>query len=532
MSSRPFLATDPPSEAAEHTGFTLPMEAGPVFSPRGRLVALAAVLVMSLGAAGIAMLANREWAWHSDLVGSLTPFAGLLILGVVGDGLRERSRRDQVELSFTAMILLGAIPLTGPLLATALGPLIMVLSPVAARPVRRARGSAPPHRTVLLFAVNASMTALLTAAGALTYCLAGGPNVVSGPWTPQTLFLRVGWPLLLADLTFILLNAVLLVGFIATTARPSLRAFVTGALPISILLYLGYGVMAFLFVVLWGPVGLGPLALVLTLVPLLMSRWSYLEYVEEREVHHRLLNALAGAGELRDGNVDRPFRITRVCEAVATYMGLSGRDQDILRDASALHDVGIVSVPWELLDKPLDELSDAEVERVAAHTRVSFDVLSGIDFLEKSAEAVLHHHERYDGRGYPNRLAGKEIPLASRVLAAVDVAEAVGRGLPDTVEGRESLVAHLRRCSGSILDPEVVEAMVKMLQSHRRESLFPDLMRNEGNKSPHRAHARPQMSELISARRHSSVAGGLPGDRDSGRHLGAEVWSHGDGATS
>lgn len=509
MNTQPFGPVDA-GRRAETASFALPMEAGPAITPTRRLMALGAALVMLCAAAVISVSAERLWGWNAGIAESLTPFVGLLVLGAIGDGLRERSRVDQVELSFTAMILLGAIPLTGPVPATVLGPLIMLFSPIVSGVVRRVRGTAAlPPRTFVTFAVNASMTALLTATGALTYCLADSARVAGGGWTPRHLFLEVGWPLLLADLSFILVNALLVSAFIALTARSSLRTFIGGALPVSILLYLGYGVTAFIFVVLWGPIGLGPLALVLVLAPLLMSRWAYLEYVEEREVHHRLLHALAGTGELRGGTLDRPYRLTRTCEALAAELGLSGRDHDILREAAALHDVGIVSVPWALLDKDPAELSEDELARIAAHTRVSHDVLSGIDFVEDSAEAVLHHHERYDGRGYPNRLAGGEIPRVSRVLAAADLAEAVGRDLPNTPVGRQELVNQLRRCSGTILDPVVVNAFVKVLQSSRRAQLFTDLLQREVSGScAHRAHARPQMADLIAGRRHGAFGSG------------------------
>lgn len=497
--------------------WAVPLDVRTEDSAAAQALAWIAVLLMGLATVLLTTLADIravDAGFRQSPRELLLPFLGLLALGVVGDGLRERSRDDEVELSFTAVILMGAIPLLGPVPAVVLGPLITVLSPLANR-LRAHTGAASglPHRTLLVLAVNSAMTAFLTSASAWVYLAAGGVGVESAFGGTTPLFVRVAFPMLLADVTFTVLNAVLVVCMIAWSSPGSVRAFMTGALPLSMTLFLGYGVIAFLFVVLWGPVGLGAVALGLILAPLLISRWSYREYVEENEVHRRLLEALAVSGELRRNQVNRPYRISRVCEAVASEMGLSGRDHDILRDASALHDVGTVAVPWHVLEADPTTLDDDELDRLASHPRVSHDLLSGIDFLEDSAEAVLHHHERYDGLGYPLGLARTEIPIASRVLACADVAEALGQQLPHTAEGRAHLLEALRAEAGTILDPDVVEATVAVLGSSRGNDLFADLMlRESAHTDARNSHALPVTSDLLAARRSRR---GMQADREA-----------------
>lgn len=492
----PFMAEAAARRALDAThGSELPGE------PQAGPLAWLGAISMTVLAVLVTWLATEKLGGILDLWAGLPTFVGLLVLGVVGDVLRKLSREDEVELSFTAVILLGAIPLTGPIPAVLLGPLIMLISPVVSRVAYGARTTSPfPYRTPLVFAVNAAMSALVTAVGALVYGAAGGMRVGAATVQPTDLLLEVGLPLLLADLAITLLNAVLVGAMIASTSH-TLRSFVTGALPVSVLLYLGYGVTAFLLVVLWGPVGVGPLALVLILAPLLMSRWSYLEYVEERETHGRLLGALAVAGELRRGSIDRSARIGTVCEAIEAELGLPTRDRNVLKRAGALHDVGVVSVPWDVLDADPATLDDADLDRVEAHPRVSYEVLRGIDFLEGSAEAVLHHHERFDGFGYPDGLKGAEIPIGSRVLAVVDVAEAVGRGVERDCHGMDHVIHVLREQSGTMLDPEVVEALVRALRSPKGERLFGDLLDNDPRPGrSRRSHALPAMSEVLAAR--------------------------------
>ncbi|MBO3145116.1 HD domain-containing phosphohydrolase [Dermatophilus congolensis] len=470
-------------------------------SSRVRAISLTAAVMNIILAAFLATQATLLHHHGTQLISSFEPFLGLLALGVLADGLRERSHDEEVELSFTAMILLGAIPLTGPVPATILGPLIMLLSPLASNLVRRMRGAgALPNRTALTFFVNASMMALVTSAAALTYALFGGTHIGTGPWTPTLLFTKIGIPLIFADLIFIVLNSILVAALIALESRQRLRHFVTGAMTVFAVLCLGYGITAFVFVVLWAPVGLGPLALVLILAPLMMSRWSYLEYVEERDIHHRLLQALAGAGELRSGTLDRPYRLARVCTATGSAMGLSGRDQDILREAATLHDVGILSIPWNTLDTRPEDLTDEQLDHIAGHTRISADIITDIDFLEDCAEAVLHHHERYDGRGYPSRLAGDEIPFASRIIAAADIAESLGTTLKATAEDRENLITGLRNHAGSTLDPIVVDALIRELRSSRGPDLLADLTNHPA--ASHHRHTSPQHSHQFAHRKH------------------------------
>lgn len=477
-------------------------------SGASQALAWTAVLVMAAAATALAALGHLaavRAGFDNGLSESLMPFLGLLALGVIGDGLRERSREDEIELSFTAVILLAAIPLTGPIYATILGPLILALSPLAYRLRQHTRAaSGLPHRTLLVFAVNATMTAFVTAAGACVYLMTGGVHLddVEGG---ADVFTHVGFPLLLADLSFTVLNAVLVAVMIASTPRAPVRAFVTGALPVSVLLYLGYSVIAFLLLVLWGPVGLGAVALLLILAPLIILRWSYREYVEEKEVHRRLLEALALSGELRRDQVSRPYRISRLCAAIATEMGLSSRDHDVLRDASALHDVGTIAVPWPVLEADPATLTETELDRLASHPRVSHDLLSGIDFLEGSAEAVLYHHERFDGLGYPSGLTGADIPAASRVLACADLAEALGQVLPPTPRGWKRLIDGLRFEAGHILDPQVVDAAVRVLTSTRSAEFYADLMTRESRRGGHRSHALPSTSDLLAVRQHGKA---------------------------
>src|SRR4051812_36631786 len=124
-----------------------------------------------------------------------------------------------------------------------------------------------------------------------------------------------------------------------------------------------------------------------------------------------------------------------------------------------LHDVGKVAIPDGILHKP-EPLSDAEGTLMRRHPLIGWEILRGIPFLERASEIVRHHHERWDGSGYPDGLAGEEIPLAARIFAVADALDAITTDRPyrpaaPLVEARRTIAA----AAGTQFDPRVVEAL-------------------------------------------------------------------------
>jgi HD-GYP domain-containing protein (c-di-GMP phosphodiesterase class II) len=130
-----------------------------------------------------------------------------------------------------------------------------------------------------------------------------------------------------------------------------------------------------------------------------------------------------------------------------------------------LHDIGKIGIPDAILLKPAG-LTRQEYEVMKTHPVLGARILSGISGLERVCRIVLHHHEMWDGRGYPQGLSGNDIPLGSRIIAAGDTYLSMvedrpyRRGLP-----LEKVLKEIRRVSGAQLDPAVVDALVSMLQN-------------------------------------------------------------------
>jgi HD-GYP domain-containing protein (c-di-GMP phosphodiesterase class II) len=144
---------------------------------------------------------------------------------------------------------------------------------------------------------------------------------------------------------------------------------------------------------------------------------------------------------------------------------VSGRKKDILVAALHLHDVGKIGIPDHILMKPAS-LTDNEWKIMRQHPEKGAKILAPLSGFKEVANAVLHHHERYDGDGYPNGLKGDEIPIESRVIAVVDAFHAIvstrcyKKGHP-----LETAYSELKRCSGSQFDPKVVHAFIR---AHKR----------------------------------------------------------------
>ncbi|ACU90722.1 HD domain-containing phosphohydrolase [Desulfomicrobium baculatum] len=153
-------------------------------------------------------------------------------------------------------------------------------------------------------------------------------------------------------------------------------------------------------------------------------------------------------------------RVARIAMALGHAMALPQNRIETLRVAGNLHDIGKISVPEEILNKP-GRLTPEEYEQVKIHPETGFDILKDIPFHGPVAEIVLQHHERYDGTGYPRGLKGNETLLETRILSVADIYEALTsdrpyrRGLP-----HEQVVAHIVREAGKQLCPLCVCAFV------------------------------------------------------------------------
>ena len=174
-----------------------------------------------------------------------------------------------------------------------------------------------------------------------------------------------------------------------------------------------------------------------------------------------ILNRLAMASEYHDEHsLGHARRVGATAGAIGAVLGLEDGDLRELRLAGPLHDVGKVALPIDLLTKP-GRLTPLEMETVKTHTTVGSRLLrgSGSPLLDIAEIIARTHHERWDGRGYPERLAGEEIPLAGRLVAVADAFDVLTHDTPyQAAMDVDAAVEEITRLRGSAYDPEAVDA--------------------------------------------------------------------------
>jgi len=182
---------------------------------------------------------------------------------------------------------------------------------------------------------------------------------------------------------------------------------------------------------------------------------------ELRRSHDSMLQMLCAALDLRDqATKGHSLRVARLAVAVAEQMDLADEQLTHLEQAAMLHDLTKVGLPAVILKKagPLDE---DEWEEIQKHPEMGYQIVRDIPFLRGAGEIVLHHHERFDGGGYPRGLIGDEIPLGARIFAVVDAYDAMTSGRSYRRAGSHAFaVREIKRNSGTQFDPRAVEAFL------------------------------------------------------------------------
>src|SRR3954451_17329173 len=177
--------------------------------------------------------------------------------------------------------------------------------------------------------------------------------------------------------------------------------------------------------------------------------------------YRAVVRSLAAAIEARDGYTGgHSDEVQRLSVAVALRLGLDRAQMDEIRTVALLHDVGKIGIPDHVLHNP-DPLSFEEWAVMRQHPVIGERILEPLPGLADVARAVRHEHERWDGTGYPDGLAGEEIPLAARVVLACDAYHALVSDRPyRSALQQEEALRELELCAGTQFDPAVIEALV------------------------------------------------------------------------
>ncbi|QFQ30703.2 HD domain-containing protein [Janibacter melonis] len=395
-----------------------------------------------LAAASSASVVLAAVTWGlPDRLGAAVP---LLLLAFVARAIPNLPIRH-VSIQLHSVVLLASVQLVGPAGA-------MLIHGISTAWVYR--------RSVSRFAFNASWPVLgvFVGSGLATTVL---PGTLSSGSSPASIALGAALLALGLGLT----NLLSLAGILRITEGTPVSTIIAGLSPQITPAYLGYGITAYLLVLLWDPVGLGWFAVVLLLPTLVLAQWGLMQYTREHQVYETMLQGLVEALDIRAPGARADAELcARVATAVAEELALSYREVEAVRSSGALHDIGLLSLDRARLLE--EQVAARDLDTLVRHPDVAAEMLHGVRPLRSAVPAVLAHHELWDGGGYPYGRSGGDIPLEARIVTVADtwvslVQPHVGDGL--------STAEALRRCaekSGRSLDPYCVEALTTIAERH------------------------------------------------------------------
>jgi len=257
-------------------------------------------------------------------------------------------------------------------------------------------------------------------------------------------------------------------------------------------IYVGIGLITTAFILGYHEEGI--LGALLMMVPLFLLRISQKQYVDRtreavtelrekniileknaeeiNQLNDGLLDTLAEIIDLRDPYVlGHSKRVTSYATSIAERMGLNPKQVELIRKGSLLHDVGKLGISMDILAKP-EALTGLEYEKIKSHPVIGARVLEINPSLRILIPIVRHHHEFYNGKGYPDGISGHQIPIEARVVSIADAIEAMASDRPyRKARTTQYILNELKKFSGIQFDPKVVEQAIKLLESEEFDKL-------------------------------------------------------------
>lgn len=212
----------------------------------------------------------------------------------------------------------------------------------------------------------------------------------------------------------------------------------------------------------WGPEEL------LTAIRVKLKRTKDIAFTQLQRAYKDSLTVLANAIEARDaytrGHVER---VSSYSVMIAREMEMDDDEVDAVELGAILHDIGKIAVHESILTKP-GELTPEEMSEMRKHPEIGVFMIKDIPYLVPATPIIKYHHERYDGKGYPEGLAGEDIPLHARIMAIADLFDALTTDRPyHEALSPQKAVAYIQNESGKHFDPKIVEVFVRAWEKHK-----------------------------------------------------------------
>ena len=281
-------------------------------------------------------------------------------------------------------------------------------------------------------------------------------------------FFRFIFPAALCAIIYCLINLVLVTMFISLDQGSRITAVWRINFKDVLPTYLAEAPLGFLMAIVYVEVGI--LGILLFFLPLLMARRSFELYTKMRKVYLDTIRALAAAIDAKDPYTKgHSERVAETSVALAQELNLSDKDIENIEYTALLHDIGKIGIADNILGKT-SSLTNKEFDKIKEHPVMGAKIIEPVDFLKNSYKAIYHHHEKYNGKGYPDGLKEKDIPLSARIIAVADAYDAMGSDRPYRKKlNKDKILNELKDQAGKQFDPEVVEALISVLDREREK---------------------------------------------------------------
>ena len=308
---------------------------------------------------------------------------------------------------------------------------------------------------------NASQYALTAGIAGIAYQQAGG--VVGA----QNIF-RFILPAAICALTYCIVNTTLFVMVVSFAQNVRIKTIWRTSIKETVPSYIAEAPMGFLMAIIYTEVGI--LGILLFFLPLLLARRSFELYTKMRKVYLDTIRALAAAIDAKDPYTKgHSERVAETAVALAQELNLSDREIENIEYTALLHDIGKIGIKDKILSKK-GSLTDQEFDKIKEHTIMGAKIIEPVDFLKNSYKAIYHHHEKYNGKGYPDGLKSEDIPILARIIAVADAYDAMGSDRPYRKKlNKDKILKELKDQSGKQFDPEIVKALISVLDREREE---------------------------------------------------------------
>ncbi|HER23537.1 MAG TPA: HD-GYP domain-containing protein [Candidatus Atribacteria bacterium] len=281
-------------------------------------------------------------------------------------------------------------------------------------------------------------------------------------------FFKFAFPAALCALTYCLINSTLVTIVISFAQNSKIATIWRVNIKEMIPSYLAEAPMGFLMAIVY--VDVGVFGILLFFLPLLLARRSFELYTKMRKMYLDTIRALAAAIDAKDPYTKgHSERVAEVSVALAQELNLSDRDIENIEYTALLHDIGKIGIADSILGKS-SGLTDEEFDKIKEHTIMGAKIIEPVDFLKNSCKAIYHHHEKFDGKGYPDGIKSEDIPILARIIAAADAYDAMGSDRPYRKKlSKEKILKELEDQSGKQFDPQIVKALISIINREREE---------------------------------------------------------------